>query len=554
VKKFFAVPGDYNLILLDKLIEEPRLEFIGNCNELNCAYAADGYSRATKGLSVCVVTYMVGGLSAINGIAGAYSDDLPVLLVSGGPNTNDAPTGNVVHHTTGHKDFYQQIECFKPVVAGAYNIRHVDDAPSMIDKAISQALATKKPVYLEIACNLAGQKIKSPNPLSVVPSIPASDPASLAAALEAAVNRITSAVKPTLLGGVKMRTSDSQMSFQWLANSLGCAVAVMPDAKGHFPEAHPQFIGTYWGTISSPHTAEVVESSDLVIIAGPLFNDFTTTGWSSLIGEPAKTITIGLDYVDVGGQKFHNVYMNEFIMALSQSLPQEARNKDMSLIAYKRFVVPEEPPVADDPNSALTLRELRRQVQGMLKPNHDLIVETGDSWFNGQKLTLPEGATYHFQCQYGSIGWSVGAALGYQLGTAPGRRVIALTGDGSFQLTAQEISVAIREKSPVIMFLLNNRGYTIEVEIHDGPYNNIKNWDYAKLVDAFNAEDGKGISFRVDNGAQLAEAIKKAEAHNDFVLIECTLHRDDCTEELLEWGSRVATAGGRPPINFKQFK
>jgi pyruvate decarboxylase len=94
---------------------------------------------------------------------------------------------------------------------------------------------------------------------------------------------------------------------------------------------------------------------------------------------------------------------------------------------------------------------------------------------------------------------------------ASSRRIIALIGDGSFQLTAQEVAQMIRRKLPVIIFLINNHGYTIEVEIHDGPYNNIKNWDYG-LIGAFNAEDGRGRGLRATNGKELEEAIKVAVA------------------------------------------
>ncbi|CAL2268445.1 unnamed protein product [Prunus armeniaca] len=99
----------------------------------------------------------------------------------------------------------------------------------------------------------------------------------------------------------------------------------------------------------------------------------------------------------------------------------------------------------------------------------------GDSWFNCQKLKLPSGCRYEFQMQYGSIGWSVGATLGYAR-AAPTKRVIAFIGDGSFQVTAQDVSKMTRSGQRSIIFLINNGGYTIEVEIHDGPYNEIKNW------------------------------------------------------------------------------
>ncbi|WP_312419204.1 thiamine pyrophosphate-dependent enzyme, partial [Shinella sp.] len=113
---------------------------------------------------------------------------------------------------------------------------------------------------------------------------------------------------------------------------------------------------------------------------------------------------------------------------------------------------------------------------------------------------------------------------------------------------AQEVAQMIRNRLPVIIFLINNHGYTIEVEIHDGPYNNIKNWDYAGLIAAFNAEDGHGRGLRATNGGELAEAIKVALANHDGpTLIECVIDRDDCTADLISWGRLVATANARPP-------
>jgi pyruvate decarboxylase len=120
-------------------------------------------------------------------------------------------------------------------------------------------------------------------------------------------------------------------------------------------------------------------------------------------------------------------------------------------------------------------------------------------------------------------------------------------GDGSFQLTAQEVCQMIQLKLPVLIFLINNRGYTIEVEIHDGPYNNIKNWDYAGLMKVFNAMDGEGLGLLATNGGELAAAIKKALDHTAGpTLIECAIDRNDCTKQLLEWGTRVAAANARP--------
>lgn len=114
VSDVFSVPGDFNLTLLDHLIAEPGLNNIGCCNELNAGYAADGYARC-RGVGACVVTFTVGGLSVLNAIAGAYSENLPVICIVGGPNTNDYGTSRILHHTIGLSDFSQELRCFQTV-------------------------------------------------------------------------------------------------------------------------------------------------------------------------------------------------------------------------------------------------------------------------------------------------------------------------------------------------------------------------------------------------------------------------------------------------------
>jgi len=150
--------------------------------------------------------------------------------------------------------------------------------------------------------------------------------------------------------------------------------------------------------------------------------------------------------------------------------------------------------------------------------------------------------------QWGSIGWCVPAAFGYSLGLETDRRLVAAIGDGSFQLTAQEVSNMIRHGQQILIFLINNRGYVIESAIHDGPYNYYKNWDYAGLIDVFNADDGHGLGLTARTPADLAEAIGKAHAHKGGpVLIECQIPNDDASPQVISWGSKVARVNARPP-------
>jgi pyruvate decarboxylase len=539
---YFVVPGDYNLVLLDEIIKNKNLNLISCCNELNAGYAADGYARA-KGIAAVFVTYFVGGLSLINAVAGAYSDDIPIIVVSGGPNSNDFGTNRILHHTLGIPNKTQQYEMYKQVTADAVIVTNAIDAPGLIDRAISTALKVRKPVYIEICCNIAQHQVNVPVPMAFK-SIPDSNPSSLQHAVENVTKLWNESVKPVIVGGVKLRSSRAIEAFIAFATRAEAAVAVMPNAKSFFPEDHELFIGTYWGNVSSPFVCEIVESADLYVYVGPVFNDYTTTGYSTLV-KKEKMIQILPDRVKTPVAEFGCVYMAQFLRALAASTTLEKKPK--SLQAYKRIHLPDHIPPTPPTNEPLTTRSLVRTVQSILNQNSAVLVETGDSWFNGQKLKLPHGVPYEFQMQYGSIGWSVGAVLGQALAYRGVRRVVAMIGDGSFQMTAQEVATMIRYQTNPIIFLLNNRGYTIEVEIHDGPYNNIKNWDYKLLIDAFAArESDKVKSLLCNTYGELQEAVKFAAEHPEhLIFLECTLDRDDCSKELLEWGTRVASANGR---------
>jgi pyruvate decarboxylase len=541
LKHHFAVAGDFNLVLLDQLLTNKNLQQIYCSNELNCGYSAEGYARA-QGAAAAVVTFSVGALSAFNAIAGAYAENLPVILVSGAPNTNDRATEHVLHHTLGTHDFLYQLQIAKKITCAAVSITSAVDAPDQIDYAIRTALRERKPAYIDIACNIAAAPCAAPGPISAVINEEPSDRETLEVAVAVAADFLRGKQKPVLLIGSKLRAAGAEKQAIALADALGCSVAVMAAAKSFFPEDHPQFVGIYWGEISAPGAREIVDWSDGVVCIGTIFNDYSTVGWTAMPSGPG-VLTADLKRVHLEAHDFSQIHLRDFLSALARKVEK----RDATMIEYARIRSERPPENPAKPDAKLMRAEVVRQIRPLITADTTVIAETGDSWFNGMTLKLPGGARFEIEMQWGSIGWSVPATFGYAMG-APSRRVIALIGDGSFQLTAQEVAQMIRQKLPVIIFLINNHGYTIEVEIHDGPYNNIKNWDYAGLIEAFNAEDGRGRGLRAINGAELAEAIKVALANRDGpTLIECVIDRDDCTSDLISWGRLVAAANARPP-------
>eukprot|EP00850_Spirogloea_muscicola_P023073 SM000327S12477 [mRNA] locus=s327:9570:12933:+ [translate_table: standard] len=396
-----------------------------------------------QGIGCVVVTFTVGGLSVINAIAGAYSENLPVICIVGGPNSNDFGTNRILHHTIGLADFSQEFRCFQQVTSHQVVISNLEDAHAQVDHAIAVAVKESKPVYISVSCNIAGLSHPSfrTQPVPYALTKRSSNQESLEAAVNIAASFLDAAKKPVLVGGSKTRCSHAQDAFLQLADASGYPVAVMPAAKGLFSEEHQHFIGTYWGAISTPFCVEIVESADAYLFAGPIFNDYR---WDCPI-----RVNVLFDHI-----------------------------------------------------------------QRMLTGDNSVLAETGDSWFNCQKLKLPKGCG----------------------------------GFVSSQVTCQDVSTMIKNNQRTIIFLINNGGYTIEVEIHDGPYNVVKNWNYAGVIDAFCNGEGKCWTAQVRTEHQLVDSIKTAQEKADHLcFIEVICHKDDTSRDLLEWGSRVSAANSRPP-------
>lgn len=534
----FAVAGDYNLVLLDQLLQQSGLEQIYCCNELNCGFSAEGYARA-KGAAAAVVTFSVGGLSALDAIAGAYAENLPVILISGAPNSNDEGAGKILHHTIGDSDYGYPLAMARHVTVAAERVLSADEAPAKIDRVIAAAMRARKPGYIEIPCNLAAAACARPGPIDALLAAPKSATETLDAALVATLDFLSTRQRIVILVGSKLRAANALDQAVSLADRLGCAVTVMAAAKGFFPENHSGYRGIYWGNVSSPGAQQLVDDADGVICLAPVFNDYSTVGWTSW-PKGENVLTAEPDRILVGDRSFTGVALKDWLVALSGNAP--SRPDTASAAMPSAFA----PPAAKE-DEPLTNDEMTRQISGLLTSESTLIAETGDSWFNAVRMRLPGGSRVELEMQWGHIGWSVPAAFGNALG-APDRLHLLMVGDGSFQLTGQEVAQMIRYELPVMIFLVNNRGYVIEIKIHDGPYNYIKNWDYAGLIEVFNAGEGHGLGLKATTGGELRDAIEKARANTRGpTLIECALDRLDCTDDLVTWGAIVARTNDRPP-------
>lgn len=188
----------------------------------------------------------------------------------------------------------------------------------------------------------------------------------------------------------------------------------------------------------------------------------------------------------------------------------------------------------------LSMARFFDRIAHYLKPDSIVLAETGTALFAAAEVLMPQGTKFIGQTFYGSIGYTVGATLGACI-AAPHRNVVLFIGDGSFQVTGQDLSTMIRYSCTPTIFLLNNDGYTIERVIVDRVYNDIQPWKYSRLPEAFGADTKTAVSVRdCHTEGELEEALQHSEKQKRLVFIELHLDRMDCNEALRRAGVAMA--------------
>ena len=158
VNKVFGVPGDFNLAFLDDIISHENLDWVGNTNELNASYAADGYARL-NGIAAMVTTFGVGELSAVNGIAGSYAERVPVIQITGAPSTVVENAGKYVHHSLGERQFDNYRKMYEEITTAQGYIT-TENAQQEIPRLINAALSEKRPVHIHLPIDVAQSEIE----------------------------------------------------------------------------------------------------------------------------------------------------------------------------------------------------------------------------------------------------------------------------------------------------------------------------------------------------------------------------------------------------------
>jgi indolepyruvate decarboxylase len=514
----FGVPGDFNLELLQQNEDAGYLKWVGTCNELNAAYAADGYARLS-GIGALTVTNAVGPLIAMNGIAGSYADHVPVILIAGSIPLRSIDRGLGMHHTTGDGTWDRFLGALGQVTAAQARLTPYN-AATEIDRLILTAWREKLPVYLEVPSDIACLDIEVPA-APLILAEPPSDSERLKSCAAAIASQLSQAKSPAILVDEDVERYGAATEVMGLAEKMQLPVAVTGPAKAVIDETFPYYAGIYNGKDSAPQTCEAIEASDCLLAIGYRPIDDTTGGFTGLL--PANTIRARGHSVDVGEDNYQAVTLKEVLRSVIDMVPQVTSRTLPHFAAAM-------PAAHADGSAKLTQAAYWETLQGYLRPGDVLLTDNGTSYaiFG---FRLPPKCTVLASIMWGGIGYSVGALLG-TLTAAPERRHLLFIGDGSFQESAQELSTILRHDCKPVIFLINNGGYTIERGYmgKTADYNDIATWAYADLPKVFRP-DTTARSFVVKTVADLEKAL--AAPNDSLIFIEAVMDPFDAPAAVL---------------------
>lgn len=518
----FGVPGDYNMGFLDVVDDHPDLRWVGNANELNASYAADAYARA-RGLAAMVTTFGVGELSAVNGVAGSYAEYAPVLHIVGAPRSDKQDERLVLHHSLGDGDFDHFHDMHRHVTV-ADAVLTADNAVEEIDRVLREVILESRPGYLLLPADVALAEVYRPaGPVTGMQRT--SSPDALAAFRAAAADALDGKTT-TILADLLVHRLRATVEFDRL-------IAATPDVpystsawgKTLVDESLDRFAGIYAGAASEERARAAVEDAGILVSIGVILNDTITAGFSDNIN-PDHLIRVQSGVSSVAGRSFAPVAMRDAVTVLADLAAEHP---------WTPF--PLDPPedtsgtsLEDtDPDTPLTQAVLWPTVAAAVSEGQTVLADQGTSFFGVAPVRMPKDALFIGQPMWGSIGYTLPACLGASL-AVPDRRAVLLIGDGSAQLTVQEIGTLLREKCTPVIFLVNNDGYTVEREIH-GPerhYNDIVAYDWQAIPAAFGGTPDNSLTLKATTPAELDAAITTAAATPDkLVLVEVVTARDD---------------------------
>jgi len=521
VRYVFGVPGSYILGFYDAVHTSKSLQAVLSKHEQGAALMADGYAKVSGGLACCCSTAGPGATNLITGVATSYMCSQPVLVITGQVPTTYFGKG-ALQEGSGLGRTIDQAGLFSRITKFSERVTDPDDIEPTLRAAIIAARSGRPgPANVEVPIDVLNSEVALDEPKPIEIPTRATWPVDV----ERAVALLRGAQRPTILAGAGALYDDAAPEVLELAERLAIPVATTLKAKGLVPEDHPLALGCAGLFGTNVANAYLRDHCDVLLAMGASFHEFTSACFdadlqprAALIQFDADPQEIGKNYrVDLGLLGSPKANLRLVLEALDQEPPAE-RQLPREVVKLKRKYRYFDEEAAHDASAPIKPAYLMACLRPCL-PREAIVFSESVTWTE-RYLPCFGPRTHIVGTGLAPIGYAGPAAIGGQL-AAPGRMVLAITGDGGFQFTAMEVLTAVNHGVPVKWLVLDNGRFA---SIHDAQTflyrgrhiaSEFRNPDFVKMAEAFGA---RGV--RIDDPAGLEDQLRKALAIDGPVVID----------------------------------
>lgn len=520
----FGYPGGSILDIYDALYRDGTIKHVITSHEQGAAHAADGYARSTGRTGVVIATSGPGATNLVTGIATAFMDSVPLIAI----------TGNVGVNFLG-RDSFQEIDIMDitmPITKHNYIVKDVNELADVLREAFVIANTGRKgPVLIDILKNV---QVAEADYTPVKPVPPVAAPVEKEQ-VRAAAEAINAAKKPFLMVGGGAISAEASEEIFTLAERLHAPVATTLMGLGAFPASHPLSLGMM-GMHGTHAAARCCMESDCIIALGTRFSDRVALNRDAFAANKC-VVQIDVDEAEID----KNVSVTHAVHAdLKQALKTL-----LSMIA----------PAKDDAFAQVALAYKHEEKQKAPELGHKILIEAAKLYkdaliatdvgqhqmWTAQYIPIEKPRTLLTSGGLGTMGYGFGAAIGAAIAT--GKRVLFVTGDGSFNMNLNEFSTAVTHNLPITILLMNNRALGMVRQWQKLFYNNRfsqtiveKKTDYVKLAESFGA-----AGLKIENESEILPALKKACGYHSPVLVDCRISEDENVLPMIKPGQTYDT-------------
>ena len=525
VKYIFGVVGSCYVEVLDALYGRTDIQFLGVRHEQVAAHMADAYARAGGLPGVCMATNGPGATNLLTGVASAYVNHAPMIVITGAPMISQML-----------RDSFQELDqltLFRPVTKAQIQIQRGDRVPELVRHAFRVAMAGKKgPVLVDLPRDMLNETAE----MAFVPPERyrwAQRDAGDGALVQRAAEVLSQAVAPVVIAGGGVIWSGAQAEVLAVAERLTAAVVTSYGRNDAVPHDHPLVIGAF-GRAGSAEAAEAVRGADVILAVGTRLGHFTTFFDHRFIPEQAKIIQIEVDEKELGRHYPLEVgILGDAKAVLGGILPRlphkprdEARLSAIQQLRQQR----RQRMASAGASDALPLKPQRvyRELRAVLPRNAIVTIDAGAAASHAyNQLDFYEPQTFITPGDLGSVGAGFPSALGAKL-ARPDRPVVCLCGDGGFLMTSQDLETAVREGIAVVTVVMTNncwgsekayQKYFFNERYVGSDFGNPRFDEYARLFGA------QGL--RVEKPEELRPALEKALAAAVPTVLEIPVDPDE---------------------------